>query len=100
MKKISDDELRERLLESNYPNDEVILRATIESIRNLGSAAGAVFENWYATGKISGFEEIEGITPDFLRERHNMEDVGIIIAYDMLSKDGKSAAHLLKRALR
>ena len=91
-----DNELKDRLLECDYPNDEQLLDGVIQKIRNLGTEAQKVFDNWYTTSKISDFD-IGGITPAFLRKHHKMKDVGIIIAYDWLLKKPEEATHLLKK---
>ena len=98
MKNITDTELKERLLETDYPNDEKLLSEVIEKIRNFGNEAQSMFENWYSTAKISSFD-INGVTPAYLRKFHNMKDVGIIIAYDWLLKKPAESAHLLKKPL-
>jgi len=98
MKAFTDDELKARLLEDDYPNDERLINGVIEKIRNFGNEAQAMFEDWYNNGKISKFD-INGITPAFLREHHKMKDAGIIIALDWLSKQPEEAARLLKRPL-
>jgi len=91
-----DNELKERLLETDYPNDERLLNDVILKIRNFGSEAQQMFDNWYATSQITNFD-INGITPAYLRKFHKMKDVGIIIAYDWLQKKPNEATHLLKK---
>jgi len=98
MKIYTDDELRGRLLETDYPNDEKLLKDVILKIRNFGNAAQKMFDNWYATSKITHFD-VAGINPAYLRRCHNMKDVGIIIAYDWLQKKPNEAAHLLRKPL-
>jgi len=95
---ITNEDLKKRLLETDYPNDEKILNVIVERIRNFGDAARSMFEEWYNTAKIPAFV-IDGINPAFLRNRHNMKDVAIIIAYDWLSKDPREAARLLKKGI-
>ena len=94
----TDEELRKRLLETDYPNDEKVLNVVVERIRNFGDDARSMFDNWWNTSKIPAFV-IDGINPAFLRNRHKMKDVAIIIAYDWLSKEPKEAARLLKKGI-
>lgn len=98
MKIYTDNELKDRLLEIDYPNDEKLLNDVILKIRNFGNEAQKMFDNWYATSKITNFD-IDGINPAYLRKYHNMEDVGIIIAYDWLQKKPSEAVYLLKKPL-
>jgi hypothetical protein len=92
-----DEELKKRLLETDYPNDEK-LNEVIKRIRNFGHDAQSMFQGWYNTAKIPSFD-INGITPAYLRKQHNMKDVGIIIAYDWLSKEPEKVAYLLKKGI-
>jgi len=94
----TDEDLKKRLLETDYPNDEKILNRIVERIRNFGDGGRSMFDDWYNTAKIPAFD-IDGITPAFLRSRHKMKDVAIIIAYDWLLKDPKEAARLLKKGI-
>lgn len=98
MKQITDIELKDRLLETDYPNDEKLLNDVVQKIRNFGNEAQSMFENWYDTAKIPKFD-INGITPAYLRKFHKMKDAGIIIAYDWLQKEPTTAAHLLKKPI-
>lgn len=92
----TNNELIDRLLECDFPNDKLLLESVISKIGNFGPDAKKMFDLWYKTGKISDFD-INGITPSYLRKFHKMKDPGIIIAYDWLLKDEKEASHLLKK---
>jgi hypothetical protein len=96
MKTYTNEELIERLLESDYPNDAQLLEGVIQKIRHFGTEAQAMFDEWYATSGISPFD-VKGITPAWLRKYHRMKDVGIIIAYDWLQKKPDEAAYLLRK---
>jgi len=96
--KITDEELKKRLLETDYPNNDELLNGVIKKIRNFGDGAQSMFDEWYNTAKIPAFD-VNGITPAYLRNRHNMKDIGILIAYDWLSKEPEEAARLLKKGI-
>lgn len=98
MKTYTNDELKERLLENDYPNDEKLLESVIQKIQNFGTETQRIFDDWYITAKITDFD-INGITPAYLRKYHKMKDVGIMIAYDWLQKAPQEAVHLLKKPI-
>ena len=95
---ITDEDLKKRLLEADFPNDEKVLNPLVERIRNFGDEARLAFEVWYSTAKVPAFD-INGITPAFLRKHLNYKDISIVFAYDWLLKDPDEAARLLNKPL-
>ena len=93
--KYNSEEIKERLLEEDYPNNPVILESVTRQILALRYEGEKAFENWFETRSIPSFD-IEGVTPSFLRKYHSMKDVGIILAYARLIEEPK-AAFLLKK---
>jgi hypothetical protein len=98
MQKYTNEELKKRLLEDDYPNNEKLLSGVIEKINNFGNEAQSMFDDWYSKTLSPNFD-INGITPAFLRKNHSMKDPGIIIAYDWLLKKPEEAVHLLKKGI-
>jgi hypothetical protein len=96
MKTYTKNELIERLIECDYPNDDKLLGEVVEKIQNLGPEAKKIFDLWFTTGRLTDFN-IQDITPAYLRKFHKMKEAGIIIAYDWLFKDEKNAVRLLKK---
>ena len=88
-------DIKERLLEEDYPNNPQLLECVTRQILALKGEGKAAFENWFKTREIPDFN-IEGITPSFLRKYHSMKDVAIILAYAHL-KDEPKAAFILKK---
>lgn len=98
MKEYTDQELKELLLEDDYPNNEALITGVIRRIRSFGEAAAKMFEQWAEKG-VSPTFEIEGISSSFLRNQCAMKNVALIIAYDWLMKDPHEAARLLKKPI-
>ena len=92
----SDNEIRERLLEADYPGNEELISGVLERIHAFGPSASRMFEKWMDDGKMPRFEEA-GISSDYLRSHQRMTDVALIIAYDWLLKDPAEAARLLRK---
>ena len=93
--KYNSSEIKERLLEEDYPNNLQLLESVTRQIQALEGEGEAAFENWFETRKVPDFE-IEGITPAFLRKYHSMNDVAIMLVYARLL-DTPKAAFILKK---
>lgn len=98
MKTYTDQEIINRLLEIDYPNNDHLLSGVLKKIRVFGPEASALFESWMETGKIQKFK-VKDISTDFLRRHHNMTDVALIIAFDWLNKKPEEASRLLKKPI-
>lgn len=96
MKEYTDQEIKELLLEDDYPNKAAILEGVIQRIRSFGPEAAAMFDEWATTGKQPKFEE-NGISSEFLRKEQHMKAVALIIAFDWLKKEPHEAARLLQK---
>jgi len=96
MKEYTDQEIKDLLLEDDYPNKAVILEGVIQRIRSFGPEAAAMFDEWATTGKQPKFEE-NGISSEFLRKEQHMKAVALIIAFDWLKKEPHEAARLLQK---
>lgn len=84
------------LKENDYPlSNTRLIESVVEQLQNLTPEGKAAFENWYETRNLPSFD-IEGITVDFLKTNHGCTDIGVILAYDGLIRNPKSA-YLLKR---
>ena len=81
----SKDEIRERLLECDYPQGTTLLEAEM-------------FKKWYNTGKTPRFE-VNGISSDYLIATYGMKDPALIITYDWLMKEPDEAKRLLKKSV-
>ena len=90
------EELKEILLENDYPaSNKKLLDSVIMQLQNMTPEGKAAFEHWCETRNLPDFD-IEGITVDFLQTYHSSTDIAVILAYDGLIKNPKSA-YLLKR---
>lgn len=88
--------LKEILLENDYPaSNSKMLERVITQLQNLTDEAKEAFEHWYDTRNLPAFD-IDGVTPDYLRTYHHATDIAIILAYDGLVRNPKSA-YLLKK---
>lgn len=94
----TDIEIKDRLLEADYPDDEVLLSGVLKRIRDFGPEASAMFIAWMEKGTSPKFVEA-GITSDYLKTYHRMKDVALIIAFDWLKKKPNEAARLLKKTV-
>lgn len=97
--KYNSSDIKERLLEEDYPNNPQLLESVTRQIIALKDEGKAAFENWFETREIPDFD-IEGITPSFLRKYHSMKDVAIILAYAHLVNDPKAAFTLKKPVIK
>lgn len=92
------EEIRELLLEEDYPaSNEYMLKSVIYQIQNLTPEAKKAFDEWCNSRALPSFD-IEGITPEFLRNNHQCTDIAIILAYDGLIRHPHDA-YLLKKPI-
>lgn len=98
MKTYTDEEIKDRLFEIDYPNNEHLISGVLERIHSFGPQAAEKFEYWMETGKMVKFE-VGGISSDFLKKHHKMKDVALIIAFDWLNKSPQEATRLLKKPI-
>lgn len=97
--KYNESEIKERLLDADYPNNPQLLDSVTRQILALKDKGETAFENWFETGDIPDFD-IEGITPSFLRKYHSMNDVAIILVYARLLDTPKVASVLKKPVIK
>lgn len=94
--KYTSEELKELLLENDYPaSNKKLLESVIQQLQSLTPEGKVAFENWYDTRKLPIFD-IEGVSVDYLKTYHHANDIAVILAYDGLIKDPKRA-YLLKK---
>lgn len=91
----SSEEIKNRLLEEDYPNNEVLLKSVTRQLLSLEGKGKEALINWYEKGEVPKFE-IEGINPNYLKNNHNMSKAAIVLVYARLCDD-PSAAYLLKK---
>lgn len=94
--KYTAEELKDILLDNDYPaSDKQLLDSVIGQLQELTPEAKKAFDNWCDTRNLPSFD-IDGVTVDFLKMYHRMTDIAVILAYDGLIRDPKSA-YLLKK---
>lgn len=90
------EELKEILLDNDYPaSKKKLIDSVIKQLQNLTPEGREAFEHWCNTRKLPVFD-IEGITIDYMKTHHHANDIAVILAYDGLVKNPKSA-YLLKK---
>ena len=90
------EEIKEILLDNDYPaSNKKLLESVITQLQNLTPEGKVAFEHWCEMRDLPLFE-IEGITADYLKTYHHANDIAIILAYDGLIRNPKSA-YLLKK---
>lgn len=94
----SKDEIRERLLECDYPQGTTLLEDAVNRISEFDANAAEMFNKWYNTGKTPRFE-VNGISSDYLIATYGMKDPALIITYDWLMKEPGEAKRLLKKSV-
>jgi hypothetical protein len=78
-------EMREILLKSGYPNQDTILDSTIDQINKFQEKPAELFNLWLKTNVVADDAfNIDGITPQFLRQKMKLTDVAVIIYYNWL----------------
>ncbi len=94
--KYSAEQLKEILLENDYPaSNPKMLESVITQLMNLGPEGQAAFYEWCDSRNLPKFS-IEGIDVNYLKTYHGMTDIAVVLAYDGLIKNPKSA-YLLKK---
>ena len=94
--KYTSEELKNILLENDYPaSNKKLLDSVIVQIQNLTPEGKAAFETWCDTRILPSFD-IDGITIEYMKTYHHANDIAIILAYDGLIRNPKSA-YLLKK---
>lgn len=92
------EQLKEMLLENDYPaSNHDMLESVIRQLQNLTDEGKAAFEHWCEARVLPVFD-IEGITAEYLQKYHHATDVAVILAYDGLVRNPKSA-YLLKKPI-
>lgn len=88
--------LKEILLENDYPaSNAQLIESVVAQLQDLTPEAKAAFEHWCDTRELPKFN-IEGITVEYLKGYHGCTDIAVILAYNGLIRNPKSA-YLLKR---
>lgn len=92
------EELKEILLENDYPaSNKKLLESVIKQLQNLTPEGKVAFEHWCDTRKLPVFD-IEGVTVDYMKTYHHANDIAVILTYDGLIRNPRSA-YLLKKPL-
>lgn len=90
------EELKEILLENDYPaSNKKLLDSVIKQLQNLTLEGKVAFEKWCDTRTLPSFD-IGGVTVDYMKTYHQANDIAVILAYDGLIRNPKSA-YLLKK---
>lgn len=90
------EEIQNILLDNDYPaSNKQLLESVIRQIQKLTPEAKDAFEIWCDTRNLPSFD-IDGVTVDFLKTHHRMTDIAVILAYDGLIRNPRSA-YLLKK---
>ena len=77
--------MREILLKSGYPNQDTILDSTIDQINKFQEKPAELFNLWLKTNVVADDAfNIDGITPQFLRQKMELTDVAVLIYYNWL----------------
>ncbi|MDR0906782.1 MAG: hypothetical protein LBN00_11550 [Oscillospiraceae bacterium] len=91
------EQLKARLRSTGCADEQI--PSILDEIENFRPEATDMLSEWINTNLVKEFS-IHGITPLWLRENKNLADIGIIISFDWLLKDGESAATALRKPLR
>jgi hypothetical protein len=97
--KYNESEIKDCLLEEDYPNNPQLLESVTRQIQALKGKGEEAFENWFETKEVPDFE-IEGISPSFLRKYHSMNDVAILLVYARLLDMPKAASVFKKPVIK
>lgn len=90
------EELKTILLENDYPaSNKRLIESVIGQLKNLSPEGKKAFEEWCDTRNLPSFD-IEGVTVEYMKTYHHANDIAVILAYDGLVKNPKSA-YLLKK---
>lgn len=96
-KAIGKSALRQRLVQEGY--SEHILDKTVDNLLQLKGGAAAMLNSWLNKGVRPEFDNIEGISSRFLRERLKMKEPAIILSYGMLTNNPIATSKHLKSLL-
>lgn len=89
------EKLQEILLDNDYPaSNKQLLENVIDQLQHLTPEGMEAFVHWCDTRNLPSFN-IEGITADYMKTYHHANDIAVILAYDGLIRNPKSA-YLLK----
>lgn len=75
-------QIKDRLLQEGYNQNN--LEDTISYLLSLGGDPKIMFERWLKENVKVEFNDIQGIDDKFLREKLQMKEPAIVIAYSML----------------
>ena len=88
--------MRGTLAKDTSPSaNKALIESVTKQLQNLTPEAKAAFEHWLDTRTLPEFD-IEGVTVDYMKTYHHATDIGVVLAYDGLLRNPKSA-YLLKR---
>ncbi len=87
--------LKNKLLEVGY-DDNQVTDDTISRLLNLSGKPKDMLMEWIESAKSPIFEPIEGVNDTFLREKLQMKDPAIIIAYAMMIESPSENASYFK----
>ncbi len=92
------EELKKVLLDNDYPaSNKSLLESVIKQLQSLTPEGKTAFEHWLDTRNLPAFD-IGGVTADYMKTYHHATDVAVILAYDGLIRNPKSA-YLLKKPI-
>ena len=85
MNKITYIEIRQSLLKAGYPDRDDVLNSTIDQIRNFQEKPAELFNLWLETNIVANDAfNVDGITPQYLRQKMDLTDVAVLIYYNWL----------------
>jgi len=91
--KFSREQILKRLTELGVKS-QASRESAVERLLDLSPELVPHFERWFETGELPDIE-IEGFTPQKLREGRILLDPGVFIALDALIKDPEAAKRML-----
>lgn len=90
------EDLKEILLENDYPaSNKKMLEHVVSQLLNLTEDGEKAFKHWCDTRNLPTFN-VDGVTAEYLKTYHHATDIAVILAYDGLVRNPKSA-YLLKK---
>lgn len=85
MNTITDTEIRQLLLKAGYPDKDEILNSTIDQIKKFQEKPTELFRVWVDTNAVADDAfNVDGITPQFLRQKMKLTDIAVLIYYNWL----------------
>ena len=92
----TDEKIIEILRENDYPlSNKGLIESVTKQLRNLTPEGKTAFDHWFETRELPVFD-IEGVTAEYMKTYHHATDIAVILAYDGLIRNPKSA-YLLKQ---